>query len=283
MTATEARVEMSESLRRITTGEHPGLLCHRGFGRGSVAENTAAAVRAAAMSHADIVEVDVIRSSDGEFFLFHDGQEPRHFDDGAPVSGRRLFELTAEEIGTLSYQWQLEGLARVERLEDVLTALPDIPLQIDRSWRWWPELFPVLRSSGRLDTLHLKSPVNAEALRALEAEGPDLQFAAIISSLEEIEQVKGYDINLVGYELLAESLDAELADRELIERLKAEGRYVQLNALTLPEGQILFAGLDDHLSITEGPDAGWGRILDFAPSLLQTDWPHLVWEYMRSR
>ncbi|GAA1353677.1 glycerophosphodiester phosphodiesterase family protein [Falsarthrobacter nasiphocae] len=285
---------MSESLSRAVEGPRPGLVCHRGFGRGSVAENTVAAVRAAALSHADIVEVDVIRSLDGEFFLFHDGQEERHFGLVSPIgvptaaaqpavappASRRLFELTTAEIESLSYRWQLEGGARVERLTDVLEQCPDIHLQIDRSWPWWPDLFPVLRASGRADSLHLKAPADEAVLQALEAEGGDLQFAAIVFTEEDIARVGSYDINLVGYEIVAETLDGPLVAPGRIAELKSEGRFVQLNALTLPEGQILFGGLDDHVSITRGPEHGWGKILEFGPSLLQTDWPHLLWEYM---
>jgi glycerophosphoryl diester phosphodiesterase len=276
-----SEVHMSPALRELVSGPYPALLCHRGFGRGSVPENTAAAVRASVLSHADIVELDVVRSTDGEFFLFHDGQEARHFGDAAPAAGARLFTLSSEEIGRLRYGWHREHGSGVERLTDILEQFPDVHLQLDRSWRWWPELFPVLRASDRVDTLHLKAPVREEPLRALQEHGPDLPFMAIVTSLAELDRVRSSGINLVGYELLAPRADHELADVALIRGLKAEGRFVQLNALTLPEDQVLFAGYDDHVSITVDPDLGWGRLLEYEPSILQTDWPHLVWNYLR--
>ena len=58
--------------------EHGTLVvAHRGTAVGSIAENTRAAALAALASGADVVEIDVATSADGEFFAFHDGAERR--------------------------------------------------------------------------------------------------------------------------------------------------------------------------------------------------------------
>ncbi|HOC14125.1 MAG TPA: glycerophosphodiester phosphodiesterase family protein, partial [Propionicimonas sp.] len=52
------------------------ISAHRGSGGGSIAVNTELGIRAAFLSGADLVEIDVSASVDGEFFCFHDGCEP---------------------------------------------------------------------------------------------------------------------------------------------------------------------------------------------------------------
>ena len=57
----------------------PLIVFHRGAKGASIAENTAKSIHIANLLGADIVEIDVVRSIDGDYFLFHDGEEPQHF------------------------------------------------------------------------------------------------------------------------------------------------------------------------------------------------------------
>ena len=55
------------------------LVCaHRGVSGGNIPCNTLAAYKAALLQGADIIELDVTKSADGEFFVFHPGMEPAH-------------------------------------------------------------------------------------------------------------------------------------------------------------------------------------------------------------
>ncbi|MDT6082554.1 glycerophosphodiester phosphodiesterase family protein, partial [Streptococcus pneumoniae] len=58
--------------------EKNGILiaAHRGTNGGNILQNTSKAYLNSIRHNADMFEVDVIRSKDGEFFAFHDGQEP---------------------------------------------------------------------------------------------------------------------------------------------------------------------------------------------------------------
>ena len=51
------------------------IAAHRGTPRGDIRENTLNSVLATKQVNADIAEIDVIRSTDGEYFAFHDGTE----------------------------------------------------------------------------------------------------------------------------------------------------------------------------------------------------------------
>lgn len=76
------------------------IVAHRAVGHGSIAENTTLAVRAAQLSGADMVEIDVTASSDGKSHSFHDGHEPETLGFKA-----NLQTLTAAEIDQVSFIW----------------------------------------------------------------------------------------------------------------------------------------------------------------------------------
>ena len=51
---------------------------------------------------------------------------------------------------------------------------------------------------------------------------------------------------------------------------------VLVNAEVLSNGIPLFAGPDDERAILEGPEQGWGPLLELGVGLIQTDWPWLL-------
>ncbi|QIO22734.1 glycerophosphodiester phosphodiesterase [Haloarcula sp. JP-L23] len=100
----------------------PTVVAHRGFA-GQNPENTVAAVRAAAESGVDAVEIDVQPTADGEVVVFHDRRldgrgESRGITDGEGVVWKQSTDVvtTARVLGTEE---------RVPLLETALAAVPD--------------------------------------------------------------------------------------------------------------------------------------------------------------
>ncbi len=255
----------------------PLIAVHRGSGAGSIAENTAPAVTAALAQGADIVEIDVIASTDGDYFLFHNGYEAMHFG-----LDRDIRELSTAQMEQLEYSWQAEsdppyGLAR---LDDVLQAFPGTILNVDRSWWYWDDLLDHLAGFGVTDQLLLKAPVEQEALELLADHPEPFPFLPIVKSPEEVEQVLAIgEINTVAMELLAQTPDDPFADPAYIQSLRARGIAVYLNALNLSNRVPLFCGWDDEASVLSHPDEGWGRLIALGADIVQTDWPALLRDY----
>lgn len=76
--------------------EYPStlVLAHRGFSDGGV-ENTISGLEAAAAAGADLVEMDVMQTRDGEFVAMHDATLSRLADNETAVKDLTLEELTA--------------------------------------------------------------------------------------------------------------------------------------------------------------------------------------------
>ena len=60
------------------TREKPILCAHRGISGGNIPCNTLAAFKAALYQGAEMIELDVSKAKDGEFFIFHPGMEVPH-------------------------------------------------------------------------------------------------------------------------------------------------------------------------------------------------------------
>lgn len=259
----------------------PLIVSHRGLGGGPIAENTAGAITTAVQLGADVVELDVIASTDGEFFCFHNGYEDVKFgltSDIRTLSSAQLRELRYLDIDPAS------PTSRLQPLDGVLTDFADVVLNLDRSWDLWPTLLPHLADFDRASTLLLKAPVAAELLDQLEDAAQPFPFSPIVRTRAELEQVWVREgVNTVSVELLATGPDDELADRGYLAELRDRGLLIYLNALNLGNGIPLFCGWDDQVSLLSDPALGWGRLADLGADLIQTDWPVQLDRYLRSR
>ncbi len=260
------------------------VVAHRGCGHGSIADNTALAVKAAALSGADVVELDVSASRDGEFFCFHDGYEPELL--GLQSN---LQTLTAAEIDQASYLWvdRPGRRARVERLLPLLESCrgTGVLFNLDRSWWRWPQLLRALRSLRMADQLILKCPAwEEDALGRLREFGVKFPFVPICATPEDVYRTIGDpDLNTVGAELITTTPEHPWFNPEVIKEFHKLGVFCFVNAETLTTGIPLFGGMDDELAIDQGPDTVYGTLLDLGIDAIQTDWPWLVREVRDAR
>ncbi|MCA0250841.1 MAG: glycerophosphodiester phosphodiesterase family protein [Actinobacteria bacterium] len=259
------------------------IVAHRGTGHGSIADNTALAVKAALLSGADMVEIDVAASRDGEFFCFHDGYEPE-------VLGidTNLQTLTAAEIDRVSHIWvdRPGRRAQVERLLPLLESFRGRTLfNIDRSWWRWPQLLRALRALGMTDQLILKCPAWEEAaLSRLREFSVKFPFIPICASPDDVYRTVGDpELNTVGVELITTTSHHPWFSPEVIEEFHGLGVFCFINTETLTTGVPLFGGYDDELAIVEGPAAAFGPLFDLGVDAIQTDWPWLVRDYRATR
>jgi len=134
---------------RVTT------IAHRGDPVGE-RENTLPAFAAAVALGADMVELDLRRTRDGEIVVLHDQSLQRLWDVDASVGDLDLAEVSA--IG--------RGDVRIPTLRDVLAAV-GVPLMIDFTRREVvPGALDVVRAAGALERA-LFVTGNVEALRLL--------------------------------------------------------------------------------------------------------------------
>lgn len=258
------------------------IVLHRGAHGGNIVENTVAAAKIANKQKVDIVEIDISMSIDGDFFIFHDGEEKKLLNEE-----RNINTLTTEEIESKFYYNELckKLHKKVERAKDFFEQVPSgIFLNIDRSWDHWETFIPFL---DNYETLHpyfvLKSPVKKEFLDILEKHNVKYMYFPIIYNLDELDLLETYkNINLVGFEIIENGNKFEFINSERFDKYK-QGDYMFLaNSINLDDDTKLFGPLCDDAALLGNPDEVWGKMLDMGINAIQTDWADFLYQYRQS-
>lgn len=267
----------NDFLTKVRTEKKVLIAAHRGTWGGNIIQNTIPAYENALLNGADMIEVDVAQSTDGEFFAFHTGQEP-----GLLRMNRKLSELSSEEIRhcRLRNCTQDEVNEPINRLDDILEHFKGRCLiNIDRSWWYWPQVIRALMRHNMKDQLVLKSAPRPDLLDVLEDSESGLMYMPIVRDPEQLPALENRKLNQVGMEIIFETEDSPLASSQFLEELHRKGQYAWVNALTLNDEKKLAAGHDDDTSLLRDKEQGWGWLLKHGFDVIQTDWPWLLREY----
>lgn len=252
------------------------IVAHRGTASGLIPENTAESAQVALLSGADVIELDTARTVDGVFLAIHDTLEPELLGVTTPVT-----ELTAAQVAELPFlRGQRAGeRMHVQTLAHVLDSLrgSGAEIHIDRGWRWWPELLPLLDELDLDDQVLIKVPADRESIAALEAAEPRQRVVPILRAESDVAGLESCRLNLDVIELVAGEPESALITASAIKGWQARAYRVMANAEII--GLPLFGGYDDEMSIFVDPSAGWGRLAELDVDLIQTDFPWLLAAY----
>lgn len=257
------------------------IAAHRGSCGGNICQNNRLSYKAALLQGADMIEIDVIQSTDGVFYAFHNGTEKEnlHID-------KDIRELSSVEIEKLQmYNWldESSGIG-IERLSDLLDEFEEQCLiNIDRSWFYWKEIIDFFVARKNQGSILLKSAPESELLQILQDSGSDIMYMPIVKTKEQWETVKKYNINVAAVEVIFTSLDHPLVSGEMFAEWKELGILTWVNAITLgnEERFNLSAYLDDNRAIAEGFDGSWGQLVRMGFGIIQTDWTGLLKGYLK--
>ena len=283
------RFKETNELLNAKFAEKNVLICaHRGSWHGNVIQNTTIAYKAALMQGADILETDTTATVDDVVFSLHDGVEPRLFNK----PWRCSLEMSSGEIEAI-YPLNALGEAsthRVQRLEDICAFLTHGELiNVDRGWRARDLVLPVLdRFPYMQKQAILKAPLNAEALlEQLDSHPVPYMFMPICYNLADVEKALSYrSLNMVGVELIAHTVEDELYSDEAIEYIHSKKLFCWVNALVITDCNPkapLYGLLNDDISILEGPESGWGALMEKKIDVIQTDWPAILRDFRKEK
>lgn len=146
---------------RFLPGERPRRIAHRGFARDG-AENTLRAFHDALAAGATVLETDTRATADGTALAAHDLTLSRIAGDPRRVDSLRATDLPGIRVA---------GTEPLARLEDVLDAIPDVPVNIDVKDRWavGPASDAICRtgSAGRVCITSFDDVTARRAVRAI--------------------------------------------------------------------------------------------------------------------
>lgn len=264
------------------TRENVLVCAHRGLCGGNIPCNTLAAFRAALETGADIIELDVIKSRDGELFVFHPGKEAAHLRTHFPLSGMK-----AQSIKRLRYV-NYDGVKThygVERLEDVLLFLKGkCYINVDKFWSHIPEITAMIRKCGVEKQVIVKSTTSERYLKLIETYASDLMFVPMIRRVDNITpELQKRNLNYVGAEVLFEQNNDYVATRAYADEMHEKGLVVFRNSIVYNERSVICADKTDDNAIVGGKGSSWGTLIENGTDIIQTDFPTQLRQYLDSR
>lgn len=256
------------------------LAAHRGVSGGNIPCNTMAAFEIALRQGADIMELDVQRSADGQLFVFHEGKEDPHLN----AYKNFIKENTADAIRYMRYVNVDNDATQfgVNTLDEVLEFLKDkCYINLDHCWNFFPEAVACVRRHKMEEQIILKSAPKRPFLEAVAECAPDIIYMPIVNTRDEcFDLISSMNINFAGSEVVFSSMESELASEAYIERMHRAGKILWANAIIYRYTVQLAAGMSDDTSLTGDPADGWGRLADMGYDIIQTDWMGMCREYL---
>lgn len=243
-------------------------------------ENSLAAIENSIRQGADVVELDVQKTKDGQLILMHDKTLDR------TTTGKgKIAEWTLDSIRTLYLKngAALKTKHRVPTLEEaLLTAKGRVMVNLDKAYPIFDEIFPVLEKTGTAGQIIMKGskPV-AEVKKDLGKYLDRIIYMPIINldkpgAMQQIDDFMK-ELHPVAFELLFESDTCRLPKQV---KAKLEGKSkIWYNTLW----DTMAGGHDDDMSL-ENPDKGYGYLIDtLGATIIQTDRTAYLLEYLQAR
>lgn len=253
------------------------IASHRGYRTGNIIENTYLAFKAAVISGADILEIDISKSSDGILYAFHDGNELRLLN-----VEKNIKECSSKEIENFSYYNSIGNKTeyKVEKFEDLIKKLEKLSMEfeflinIDRGWEYLEEVFNILEKYNLKERCIIKTPLKDKYINILKNNKYKFMYLPLIiekNSLNKFENIrKDTNINVIGIEY-----SGNIREENLI-NTSYKDSVLWINSLRLSLEERVYKEFDDDNSIKNYPNTGWLKLYKKGFNIIQTDFPALV-------
>ncbi len=260
----------------------PFLAAHRGVCGANIPCNSIAAYKIALAQGADVVEIDVSKSKDGKFYVFHPGMEHVFL-----RSSKGICELTSEEIDNmyLVNQDSVPTSYKVPTLEEVFALLKDkVYINVDKFWTDVEGISNEIRKAGVEKQVIVKTNTDEKSLNAVKEFASDFMFVPLVWGKDDVsDRLLSQGINLIGTEILFGKESDDCISEEYIKKMHDKGLLIWMNSIIYNERDVISAHHTDDISLTVSPDLGWGWLIDKGADFIQTDWLLMLKNYIADR
>lgn len=262
---------MQNDLRKDAAARRVLLVAHRGAPGGDIPCNTIPAYDIALRHGADMLEIDVDRTSDGRLVIFHPWMERPLLGYGGRIA-RNPWSFVKE----LRYQNgdDCQTPFGVCTLDEVLDRFRGrCYLNVDKFWEHPAEIAAAIRARGMQDQCLVKTSADPRVLALCEEHAADMPFMGIVRSEEDCEAFLARSLRLVGFEVLFREDGAPVASKEFVARQHEAGRLLWGNAIVYDCRDVIAGGRsDDRAMADDDPEGSWGWLADRGFDFIQTDW-----------
>ncbi|MCD8318850.1 MAG: glycerophosphodiester phosphodiesterase family protein [Paraprevotella sp.] len=251
------------------------VVCHRGDWR-HAPENTVKAIEGAADMGADMVEIDIQKTRDGQFVLMHDDTIDRMTEGKGRVADYTVDELKQFRMRRSDGTWSDE---RIPTLEEALSACKGrLLVNIDKGGDYFAEIEPIIRSTGTEDHVVLKGRNTVENVACQLAAYSDILYMPVVDLDAEgaIPYVASFLSSFRPAAVEVSFRTDKFAKLAYLPMIPASGSRIWINTLW----ESLCGGHDDEKAMVD-PEANWGWVLDWGTSIIQTDRPKELISFLK--
>ncbi|MBC7914275.1 MAG: glycerophosphodiester phosphodiesterase family protein [Pyrinomonadaceae bacterium] len=275
-----ATVNLDRTIKILKNPQMTGVLviAHRGDWR-NAPENSIMAIKNSIAMGVDVVEIDLAKTKDGHIVLMHDETLERTTNGKGKVSDWTLDSLKAlflkDGLGIITPH-------KIPTLEEALMVIKDkILVNLDKGYDYFGQSYHLLKKTGTLHQAIIKSthPVEkviAENGRYLK----EMMFMPIVNidDPSALTIIKNYQAKAkpVAFELLFNSDTSKIL--KMVPQLVKQGSRYWANSLW----DRLSAGHGDERAVFD-PEANYGWIVNHGFTLIQTDRPAFLIDYLKCK
>ena len=257
------------------------VVSHRGDWR-NYPENSIPAIESVIKMGVDMVELDIAMTKDSVLVLSHDRTIDRCTTGKGLVS-----DMTYDSLQTF-YLKSAHGARssfdlKVPTLREALEVCKDrILINIDKGYDYYDQVVALTEELGVTHQILIKgSKPAAEVAEKMAAHKNNLLYMPIISPASKSQQPL-FEAYIAGEPQLAYEIcwDKMTPEVELaIERVKASGSKLWVNTLW----NSLCGGWSDDVAWMTSAEEVYGKVVDLGTTMIQTDRPEFLIEFLRSR
>ena len=257
------------------------VVAHRGDWR-NAPENSLQAYRNCIDMGVDMIEIDIHKTQDNQFIVMHDATVDR------TTNGKgKIADMTLADIKKL-YLKSGHGIKtrhRVPTLEEVLLLAKDkLLVNIDKGDNYFDEIYELLLKTGTEKQVVIKTYDNLATIQSKSKN--DIIHKSIFMPIINLDKQEDAEVvvdnylhvNPPAFEVTFKTETPKLF--RVLNKIRQSGSKLWINSLW----SSLNAGHDDDLAVEEKcPDEAWGWILKQGATVIQTDRPMQLIQYLKKK
>ncbi len=252
------------------------VIAHRADWRGAP-ENSIQGIENSIRMGVDMVEIDIQRTADGQFVLMHDATLDR-----TSTGKGRVSDYTLDQIRQFSLRSgnSIKTRRAIPTLEEALLACRGrVLVNIDKGGDYIREILPVIQRTGTERQVIIKGKYALDRVKADYGDSKGMLYMPIVDMYDSAAVAHGVEfakkMRPVAFELCFKT--EQQLDPAFVKLVRESGSRVWINTLW----DTLCAGHDDENALVEGFDKHWGWVLDHHASMIQTDRPEMLINYLK--
>lgn len=252
------------------------VIAHRADWRGAP-ENSIQGIENAIRMGVDMVEIDIRRTADGQFILMHDATLNR-----TSTGKGRIADYTLEQIKQFRLRsgHAIKSRRTIPTLEEALLACRGrVLVNIDKGGDFIREILPIIQRTGTEKQVIIKGKYALDRVKADYGDSKGMLYMPIVDMSDSAAVATGVEfakkMHPVAFELCFKT--EQQLDPAFVKLVRKQGSRVWINTLW----DTLCACHDDENALIEGLDKHWGWVLDHHASMIQTDRPEMLINYLK--